>query len=97
VVYFGLYQFVGVLGGGTLVNFLENTVFGNWINPLFERIFAAIVPWSIFRSLFVAQFLIMRKERGWGPTLAMSGVILAAAFGVGWLLKTALVFTGVVL
>ena len=56
VVYFGLYQFVGVLGGGTLVNFLESTVFGNWINPLFEKIFAAIVPWGTFRSLFVGEY-----------------------------------------
>ena len=39
----------------------------------------------------------MRKERGWGPTLAMSGIILVTAFGLGWLLKTALVLTGVAL
>jgi hypothetical protein len=45
----------------------------------------------------VAQFLIMRKERGWGPTLAMSGVILAMAFSVGWALKTFLALSGVVL
>ena len=56
VIYFGLYQFVGVLGGGTLVNFLENTVFGHWINPLFEKVFAAIVPWDTFRSLFVGEY-----------------------------------------
>lgn len=56
VIYFGLYQFVGVLGGGTLVNFLENTVFGVWLNPLFERVFAAIVPWDTFRSLFVGEY-----------------------------------------
>jgi ferrous iron transport protein B len=56
VIYFGLYQFVGVLGGGTLVNFLENTVFGIWINPWFEKLFAVIVPWDTFRSLFVGEY-----------------------------------------
>jgi ferrous iron transport protein B len=33
VLYFGFYQFVGVLGAGTLVDFIEGTVFGEWINP----------------------------------------------------------------
>ena len=33
VLYFGLYQFVGVLGAGTLVDLIEGTVFGQWINP----------------------------------------------------------------
>ena len=30
VLYFGLYQFVGVLGAGTLVDYIEGTVFGGW-------------------------------------------------------------------
>ncbi len=61
-----------------------------------NQLLVATVILTIFLPC-VAQFLIMRKERGWGVTLAMSGVILATAFGVGWLLKTALAFTGVVL
>jgi ferrous iron transport protein B len=56
VIYLGLYQFVGVLGGGTLVNFLENTVFGNWINPWFEKLFTVIVPWDALRGLFVGEY-----------------------------------------
>ena len=31
----------------------------------------------------VAQFLILRKERGWGFALGVSAGIVAAAFGVG--------------
>jgi len=34
VLYFGIYKFVGVFGGGFLVNWLENIFFGRWINPL---------------------------------------------------------------
>jgi ferrous iron transport protein B len=33
VLYFGLYQFVGVFGAGTLVGWIEENLFGNVINP----------------------------------------------------------------
>ncbi|WP_020676608.1 ferrous iron transport protein B [Geopsychrobacter electrodiphilus] len=33
VLYFGLYQFVGNFGAGTLVDFMEGTLFGKYINP----------------------------------------------------------------
>ncbi|WP_303720552.1 ferrous iron transport protein B [Malonomonas rubra] len=33
VIYFGLYQFVGGFGAGTLVDFLEGSLFENYINP----------------------------------------------------------------
>lgn len=56
VLYFGLYQFVGVFGGGTLVGFLEGTVFGEWINPFLERVFAWLVPAQWLRSLFVGEY-----------------------------------------
>ena len=56
VIYVGLYQFVGVFGGGTVVNFLENVVFGQWVNPFFERVFAVIVPWDWLRTLFVGDY-----------------------------------------
>ncbi|MGC8763619.1 MAG: ferrous iron transport protein B [Acidobacteriota bacterium] len=56
VLYFGLYQFVGVFGGGTLVGFLEGTVFGEWVNPFLERLFAALVPAPWLRSLFVGEY-----------------------------------------
>ena len=49
-----------------------------------NQLLVATVVLTIFLPC-IAQFLIMRKERGWGVTLAMSGAILATAFGVGWL------------
>jgi len=55
VLYFGLYQFVGVFGGGTLVGFLEDRLFLAHINPWLERLFADWVPWDWCRSLFVGQ------------------------------------------
>lgn len=55
VLYLGLYQFVGVFGGGTVVGFLEETVFGAWVNPALESLFAAAVPWDWLRPLFVGD------------------------------------------
>jgi ferrous iron transport protein B len=55
VLYLGLYLFVGRLGGGTLVDWLEGTVFGRGLNPLFERLFAG-VPSEAARSLFVGEY-----------------------------------------
>ncbi len=55
VLYLGLYLFVGRLGGGTLVDWLEGTVFGHGLNPLFERLFAGL-PSEAARSLFVGEY-----------------------------------------
>jgi ferrous iron transport protein B len=56
VLYFGLYQFVGVLGAGVLVNFLEHRVFDTWLTPLAVRAFQRWVPWALVRDLFVGEF-----------------------------------------
>lgn len=56
VIYLGLYEFVGVFGGGTVVNFLETTVFGQWINPALERLFSSWIPWEWLRTLFVGDY-----------------------------------------
>ncbi|HLG05180.1 MAG TPA: nucleoside recognition domain-containing protein, partial [Gemmatimonadales bacterium] len=55
VVYFGLYQFVGGIGAGIMVDWLEGTVFAERINPFFEHLFAPI-PWEAVRSLFVGEY-----------------------------------------
>lgn len=39
------YLFVGVFGAGTLVDLLEERLFGGWINPLAERLVTALIPW----------------------------------------------------
>jgi ferrous iron transport protein B len=50
-----VFAFVGWLGAGIGVNFLENMVFGAWLNPVFERLFAA-VPSPFIRDLFVGPY-----------------------------------------
>ena len=51
VIYFGLYQFVGVFGAGTLVNFLEVNVFGTYINPFVNNLLTTHVPWVWLQEL----------------------------------------------
>ncbi|MGL4669878.1 MAG: FeoB small GTPase domain-containing protein, partial [Methanobacteriaceae archaeon] len=46
ILYFGLYQFVGVLGAGELVDLLESQIFGEYINPFITTIVTTYVPWE---------------------------------------------------
>jgi ferrous iron transport protein B len=55
VLYLGLYEFVGKLGAGTLVDWTEGMLFQRHINPFLEHVFAA-VPWAAVRSLFVGDY-----------------------------------------
>jgi ferrous iron transport protein B len=45
-VLFVAYEFVGVLGAKTLVDFMENTVFAQWIVPVADRLVRLAVPWD---------------------------------------------------
>ncbi|MDJ0689367.1 MAG: ferrous iron transporter B [Xenococcaceae cyanobacterium MO_188.B32] len=55
VLYFGVYQFVGVFGGGTLVDGIEG-FFESQINPVVNSIVAAIVPWQVVRDLLANDY-----------------------------------------
>lgn len=56
VIYFGLYKFVGSFGAGTIVDFLEGTVFEEHINPFFINLFSQIIPWKMIQDLFVGEY-----------------------------------------
>ena len=53
---FLLYEFVGVLGAQTLVAFLEEGVFGAYVNPWVDQTLATLVPWRVVRELFGGQY-----------------------------------------
>jgi ferrous iron transport protein B len=55
VLYFGIYQFVGRFGGGTLVDLLENRVFGGWINPWVAHWIHGWLP-DLWANLFVGEY-----------------------------------------
>ena len=56
VLYFGLYQFVGVFGAGTLVDLLQETIFGGYITPWVDRAINVLIPWQVLRDLFIGQY-----------------------------------------
>ena len=56
VLYFGLYQFVGVFGAGTLVDFLEVKLFEEIFNPWIIGVVKGIIPWEIIQELFVGEY-----------------------------------------
>ena len=56
VVLYAAYLFVGVFGARTLVDLLENSLFGRVINPLLTRAADAWLPWSFLRDLLVGPY-----------------------------------------
>lgn len=55
-VLFGLYEFVGVFGAGTLVDLLEETVFGNYINPMASKVIKLLIPFEIIQEMLVGEY-----------------------------------------
>lgn len=51
-----MYLFVGVFGAGTLVDLLEDGLFGRVINPAATRLVDALIPWSAVRDLLVGPY-----------------------------------------
>jgi ferrous iron transport protein B len=56
VLYFGLYQFVGVFGAGIVVDFLEKRLFEAVFNPWITGVIKGIIPWEIIQELFVGEY-----------------------------------------
>ena len=54
-VLWALYLFVGHLGAGVMVDWLESTFFGEWLNPLAEQA-AAVIPWPLVRDFLVGEY-----------------------------------------
>ena len=54
-----LYQFVGVLGAQTLVGWMEETLFGAWLNPWVDRLLLQTIPWPVLRELVGGEFGIL--------------------------------------
>ncbi|MGO9951762.1 MAG: ferrous iron transport protein B [Dissulfurispiraceae bacterium] len=56
VVLYGLYEFVGVLGAGVLVDFVQNVIFGNYINPMATKVVETLIPVPIIQELLVGEY-----------------------------------------
>ncbi len=53
---FVFYEFVGVFGAQVAVDFLENKIFGEYINPVATRLVTSVIPWPVMQDLFVHQY-----------------------------------------
>ncbi len=56
LIIYALYEFVGVFGAQFLVDFLENAIFKEYINPLVTKAVSFVVPWRVLQDLFVHQY-----------------------------------------
>ena len=55
-VLFAVYEFVGVFGAGTLVGFIEKTIFGAWLNPFVTELVRAWIPFAIVQDFLVGEY-----------------------------------------
>ena len=51
-----VYYIVGVFGAGITVDFLENTVFGKYINPVIGTLVDRLVPFDMVRDAFMGEY-----------------------------------------
>ncbi|GBE02653.1 ferrous iron transport protein B [bacterium BMS3Bbin06] len=56
IVLLAFYEFVGVFGAGTLVDFFEKFIFGRYINPMVTKVVDVILPFRFFRDMLVGEY-----------------------------------------
>lgn len=56
IIIFALYEFVGVFGAQIAVNFLEGTLFGNYINPAVNNWVSSVIPWKVLQDLIANEY-----------------------------------------
>ena len=56
LVLFGMYEFVGVFGAGTLVGLLEEKLFGEFLNPALTHLISKLIPFSFISDMLVGEY-----------------------------------------
>jgi ferrous iron transport protein B len=51
-----MYKFVGEFAAGTIVNFLEEKIFQQWINPFFTKIVVSTFPLKFIQEFLVGEY-----------------------------------------
>jgi ferrous iron transport protein B len=83
VILFLLYEFVGVLGAGTLVGFFENTVFGQYINPFASQLSERFIPIVWLRDFFTGPYGLITMALAYGFAIILPIVAtFFLAFGI---------------
>ena len=71
LILFVVYEFVGVFGAGTLVDFFESVIFGEYINVAAVWIFDQVVPVEFVRDLFVGDYGIITMALSYGFAIVL--------------------------
>jgi ferrous iron transport protein B len=78
-----LYLFVGKFGAGTCVDFLEDVVFGRYLNPWSASAVKAIVPWAFLQDLIIGPYGIITMALTYSVAIVLPIVgTFFVAFGV---------------
>lgn len=82
-VLFLMYEFVGVFGAQILVELLEESLFGNYINPYMTSIAERLIPDSFFQDMLVGEYGIITMALTYSIALILPIVgTFFLAFGV---------------
>jgi len=95
LLYYGLYKFVGVLGAGVLVNFLEDRVFISHINPFMTYLVQKAIPFVLIQDLLVGEYGIITLGLRYAiaiilPIVATFFFVFAIAEDTGYLPRLAM-------
>lgn len=71
LVLFVVYKFVGEFGAGTLVDLMEGTLFGEWINPIATRLVDRLLPIPILRDLLVGEYGLITMALSYGLAIVL--------------------------
>lgn len=70
VVLAALYYVVGVFGAGTMVDWMESVLFGEWINPAVSRL-VAFLPWELLRDFLVGEYGLVTMALTYGIAIVL--------------------------
>ncbi|MBI4368810.1 MAG: ferrous iron transport protein B [Elusimicrobia bacterium] len=84
LILWGVYQFVGVLAAQTAVKFLEDQVFGNWINPTVTALAQTLVPWKLAQDFLVGPYGIVTMALTYALALILP-IVTAFFLALGFL------------
>jgi ferrous iron transport protein B len=65
-----LYEFVGVFGAGTLVDWIENGLFHGYLNPWAVTLFSYL-PWGLGRDLFAGEYGLITMGLSYGLAIVL--------------------------
>jgi ferrous iron transport protein B len=55
-VLFALYEFVGVFGAGTLVDFVQHGIFEGYLNPMAKKVVMSLIPAGFLQEMLVGEY-----------------------------------------